>query len=64
MVTVSHPVPDDVFFDVDEVGLNTSHESGTPTNSETGDDVDEEAMMLRMTEEIDKQDELRGLMKT
>ena len=64
MVTVTQPVPDDVFFDVDEVGLNTSHETGTPANSETGDDVfEEEAMMIRMTQEIEKQDELRDLMK-
>ena len=46
------------------MGLNTSHETGTPANSETGDDVfEEEAMMIRMTQEIEKQDELRDLMK-
>ena len=63
-LSVSMPVPDDVFFDIDEVGLNTSHVSGTPGNSEKGDDeTDDEVTMARMAEEKEDRDELQKMME-
>ena len=63
-VPVRVPMPDDVFFDIDEVGLNVSHETGTPGNSEKGeDDTDDELTMARMAEEMDDRDKLQKMME-
>ena len=63
-VSVRVPVPDDVFFDIDEVGLNVSHITGTPSNSEKGDvDTDDELTMARMAEEMDDRDKLQKMME-
>ena len=64
MVAVSTPMPADVFFDIDELGLDTSRQTGTPINSEVGDeDTDEEAMMARLEDEINDRDEIKNLME-
>ena len=63
-VPVRVPVPDDVFCDIDEVGLNLSHVTGTPGNSEKGDDdTDDELTMARMAEEMDDRDKLQKMME-
>ena len=61
---VSIPLPNDVFYDIDEFGLNTSHLTGTPTNSDKGEETDEEAVMARMEEEDNDIDDFKKLMES
>ena len=61
---VSIPLPNDVFYDIDEFGLNTSHLTGTPINSDKGEETDEEAVMARMEEEDNDIDDFKKLMES